>query len=178
MKTIRALHLSCLVLCFGVASVVVAAPAEAPAASRITAEFIKPESFTDFRESHFDSDKERDQLMAEFREMLATLTRFVPEGQRLELRFTDIDLAGDFEPWRGPQFDQIRIMKDIYAPRMKFDYRIVNAATGAVIREGSEKISDMGYLMNAARIPTSDALRYDKDLLASWVRQAFAKAAK
>lgn len=177
MKTAHALLLSTVVLCFA-ASLGHAASAAEAKASRITAEFIKPETFTDFRESHFDSDKEREHLMGEFNEMLASLSRFVPVGQKLELRFTDIDLAGDFEPWRGPQFDQIRIMKEIYAPRMKFDFRIVDAATGAVIREGSERISDMGYLMNAARIPSSDSLRYDKDLLSNWVRQAFAKSGK
>jgi hypothetical protein len=177
MKTPRVLLFLFVATTLGAARAAIAAPAEAPV-SRISAEFVKPESFTDFRESHFDSDKEREHLISEFNALLASLSRFVPEGQKLELRFTDIDLAGDFEPWRGPQFDQIRIMKEIYSPRMKFDFRIVDAKTGAVLRQGSEKISDMGYLMNAGRIPNSDALRYDKDMLTNWVRQAFPKASK
>ncbi len=177
MKTPRVLHSLLVMASFGAAGLAIAASADAPV-SRITAEFVKPEAFTDFRESHFDSDKEREHLISEFNSLLASLSRFVPEGQKLELRFTDIDLAGDFEPWRGPQFDQIRIMKEIYSPRMKFDFRIVDAKTGAVLRQGSEKISDMGYLMNAARIPSGDALRYDKDMLTNWVRQAFPKPAK
>ena len=41
----------------------------------------------------------------------------VPEGDKLTITFTDIDLAGDFEPWRGPQWDEVRIVKAIYPPR-------------------------------------------------------------
>jgi hypothetical protein len=109
--------------------------------------------------------------MTQVREHLATLTKHVPPGRRLELRFTDIDLAGDYEPWRGPDFDDIRIMKDIYPPRMKFEFRLLDAKSGAVVREGSERISDMSYLMSAGLLPNHDPLRYDKNLLTDWVRR-------
>jgi hypothetical protein len=32
---------------------------------------------------------------------------------RLEVKITDIDLAGDFELFRGPQFDHVRVNKSI-----------------------------------------------------------------
>jgi hypothetical protein len=32
-------------------------------------------------------------------------------GLTLDMRMTNIDLAGEFEPWRGPQFDRVRIMR-------------------------------------------------------------------
>ena len=107
MKTPRVLHSLLVMASFGAAGLAFAASADAPV-SRITAEFVKPEAFTDFRESHFDSDKEREHLISEFNSLLASLSRFVPEGQKLELRFTDIDLAGDFDHPRLPEGHPLR----------------------------------------------------------------------
>ena len=45
----------------------------------------------------------------------------LPAGQTLTVTFTDIDLAGDFEPWRGGQAMDIRIVKDVYPPRMDLE---------------------------------------------------------
>lgn len=159
----------------------VAASAAEPAKAeksppRITAEFVEPDKFTDFRDGMMETEKGVAHLMDQFKEHLASLSQHVPEGQRVEIRFTDIDLAGDYEPWRGPQFSDIRIMKEIYAPRMKFDFKVIDAASGAVLRQGSERISDMSYLMNSARIPNTDPLRYDKDLFTDWVRRELRKA--
>jgi len=124
-----------------------------------------------------ESEKSRANLITQFNEHLASLGKHLPEGQRLELRFTDIDLAGDYEPWRGPDFDDIRIMKDIYIPRMKIDYRLLDAS-GAVLRSGSDRISDMSYLMSARMIPDNDPLRYDKNMLTNWVRREFRNTGK
>lgn len=153
------------------------APQAAAPVARITAEYVGAEKFTDFRDSIMESEKARASLMAQLNEHLASLGKFLPEGQRLELRFTDIDLAGDYEPWRGPDFDDIRIMKDIYIPRMKIDYKLLDAS-GAVIRSGSERISDMSYLMSVRMIPDNDPLRYDKNMLTDWIRREFRKSGK
>lgn len=153
------------------------APQAAAPAPRITAEYVDAEKFTDFRDSIMESEKARASLITQLNEHLASLGKYLPEGQRLELRFKDIDLAGDYEPWRGPDFDDIRIMKDIYIPRMTIDYKLLDAS-GAVIRSGSERISDMSYLMSARMIPDNDPLRYDKNMLTDWIRREFRKPAK
>jgi hypothetical protein len=153
------------------------APQTAAPVARITAEYVGAEKFTDFRDSIMESEKARAGLITQFNEHLASLGKFLPDGQRLELRFTNIDLAGDYEPWRGPDFDDIRIMKDIYIPRMTVEYKLLDAS-GAVIRSGSERISDMSYLMSARLIPDNDPLRYDKNMLTDWVRREFRKPAK
>jgi hypothetical protein len=154
-----------------------AAPEKAPATpSRVAVEFVAPEKFTDFSDSVFATERTREHYSAELSAHLADLgRRFIAEGQRLEIRFIDIDLAGDFEPWRGPNFNDIRIVKDIYPPRMTFEYRLVDAG-GAVIRQGSEKISDLAYLMSTPNLQSHDQLRYDKQLLTDWMRREFKRA--
>ena len=63
---------------------------------------------------------ERGQLEMLRRYLTEVADSYIPDGCKLTMTFTDIDLAGDFEPWRGPQADDIRIIRDIYPPNFKF----------------------------------------------------------
>ena len=92
----------------------------------------------------------------------------MPAGDKLTLTFTDIDLAGDFEPWHGGRFDEIRIIKEIYPPDFKFTY-VLTDRTGQVIKQGSEDIRDMAFGMRVD-IDRNDALRYEKAVLSDWMR--------
>ena len=95
------------------------------------------------------------------------------EGCKLTVTFTDIDLAGEFEPWRGPQFDEVRIVKDIYPPGFKFAYTLTDA-NGKVLKEGTENIRDMNFQMRLL-IDTNDTLRYEKDILTDWMRMTLGR---
>jgi hypothetical protein len=149
----------------------------AAAAARVTVTFENSEEFTDFREGIFDSEKERANLESRFTEHLARLAApYLAQGEKLEVHFTDIDLAGDFEPWRGPSFDRIRIVKDIYPPRMKLVFRVTDA-NGNIVREGERNLRDLSFMMSTS-IRTHDTLRHDKDLLEDWVKREFKGARK
>lgn len=137
--------------------------------------FDNPEAFTDFKETSSNFEKDRENLEHIFRTHLEKAAKpYLAEGQKLELRFIDIDLAGDFEPWRGVNFHDIRILKDVYPPRMKFEFRLVGA-DGKVLAEGKRELSDMAYLMTIS-IRRDDPNRYDKELLDRWLRSEFKKA--
>ncbi len=171
---LRATALLCLVAGLFAAGPVLSAKPTEEKASRVRVEFTDPEKFTDFRDSVFVTDKGREALVEQFRDCLNDLARrYVPEKQMLEIRFTDIDLAGEYEPWRGPNFDDVRIVKDLYSPRLQFEFRVLDAASGAVVKSGKENIRDMGFLMNAARLPSHDAIRYEKEMLTDWMRREF-----
>jgi hypothetical protein len=145
--------------------------------SRVRVEFSDPDKFTDFRDSIFGTDKGREALVEQFRDCLNDLgRRYVPESRLLEIRFTDIDLAGEYEPWRGPNFDDVRIVKDLYSPRLRFEFRVLDAASGAVVKAGKENIRDMAFLMNATRLPSHDTIRYEKEMLTDWMRREFKPA--
>ncbi len=132
------------------------------------------DKYTDFKTDRFDSESGRADLEEQFTAHLNKLgTELLSAGQRLEVKFTNIDLAGAYEPWRGPQFDDIRIMKDLYPPRMSFEFRLLDAS-GKVLNEGKRELSDLSYLMQTL-FPTSDGLRYDKKLLTDWMRSEFHK---
>jgi hypothetical protein len=143
-----------------------------PVVSRVTVTFVAPEKFTDIKDGWMQSDRPGDQVLGELKaEFESNAQRRVAEDQHLEIRVTDVDLAGDFEPWRGFEFGHIRILKDIYPPRIELEFRLLGA-DGRVLREGRRHLQDPGYLLMTV-LPTHDALRYDKELIRSWMREEF-----
>lgn len=151
---------------------VVWAKEEPAKASRIEVSFVEPDKFTDFKQDYYDSDRGRDHLIQQLTAHLEWLARhYVPEGAKLEVKITDIDLAGDFEPWRDVRYSSIRFLKEVYPPRMKLDFRLIGA-DGKVISEGHRELSELGYLSHNL-LPASDGLRYDKEVLTDWMRSEF-----
>lgn len=149
--------------------------AAAPAATNIRVEVIfdQPEKFTDVKDSWMGSERGRDSTLALIKEFIETeAPRHLTEGQVLTMTFTNIDLAGDFEPERGPNFSEVRIVKDLYPPRMNFSYKLVDAS-GAVVKEGQEKLLDMAFQMSVGIIDRQDSLRYEKSMLSNWLRDQF-----
>ncbi len=173
MKALRPILLLAGALC-GVSMVFAADKAAAPKSSPSSVEVIfdKSAEFTDFTQSYSSRDYGQEGLMEQFREFLQE--RIAPRletGQRVVITIKDIDLAGDFEPWRGPRADDIRIVKDIYVPRVKLEFRLLNA-DGSVASEGQRDLKNLGFMMSTP-FPQSDSLRWDKDMLNDWIRREF-----
>jgi hypothetical protein len=167
MKSYRSLFLSLSAL--GLAALVASA---AEKAAPISVIFADAEKFTDFKSDNFNSDSDRAYLQTQFTDHLSGLaTQLLAPGQKLEVKFTNIDLAGAFEPWRGAQMDNIRIMKDIYPPRASLEFRLLDA-DGKVIKEGKRELSNLAY-QSQTILPSSDGLRYDKQMLSDWMRSEF-----
>ncbi|MDA0348235.1 MAG: DUF3016 domain-containing protein [Verrucomicrobia bacterium] len=95
--------------------------------------------------------------------------RYLEEGQVLSMVITDIDLAGDYEPWRSADAMDIRIVKSIYPPRIKFSYELKDA-DGNVLESGDEHLSDLSFNYKI-RINYNDELFYDKELITDWFRK-------
>ncbi len=135
--------------------------------------FFEPEKFTDVSNRSFgDSEKERNATLGELRSyLIKQANRLLAPGQQLKITFTDVDLAGEFEPWRGGSMADVRIVKDIYPPDMKLAFQLTGA-DGTVLKQGDRHLRDMGFMMTLS-IDRNDPLRFEKDLLDSWLRQEF-----
>ncbi|HUD41523.1 MAG TPA: DUF3016 domain-containing protein [Dokdonella sp.] len=154
------------------AGLTTAAPAPAAADSRIEVSWNPPDELSEVRQAV----RPQRQPPIEWLEKLAAHLRHradqvVPAGERLQVRFTDIKLAGDYEPWHGPRFDEVRIVKDIYPPRIDLHYRLIGS-DGATLREGDAKLRDPAFL-SRSNANDSDSLRYEKRLLDDWLRREF-----
>jgi Protein of unknown function (DUF3016) len=136
---------------------------------RIEVVFDHPENFRDVKDSYMPTDKGRDAILSRIREYLVSrATPLVPAGDALKITFTDIDLAGDFEPGHGARWDDVRIVKDIYPPSFKFSYAVTEPS-GRVVKQGNEDIRDLNFQTRIV-LDTSDTLRYEKDILGDWTR--------
>ncbi|GIU07188.1 MULTISPECIES: DUF3016 domain-containing protein [unclassified Shewanella] len=113
-------------------------------------------------------------LFTELTDGLAKLaSKHLAKGQQLDLTVTNVDLAGDVQPTFGGATNDIRVVTDLYPPKISFDY--VLTQNGKVIKSGSEKLNNMGYLMDIQPIG-SDAFPYEQDLLTDWFKNTIVPA--
>ncbi len=137
---------------------------------RITVNYQDPENFTDMKDGFYGTAKGMAAYQEEFAKYVTrTADRFLPQGQTMEITFTDVDMAGDFEPWRGSQASDVRIIKSIYPPRLKFNY-VVKDADGVVVKDGSERLSDLSF-QNAIGLNRQDTFYYEQSLIGDWLRK-------
>jgi hypothetical protein len=162
-----------LVLTLAASAHSVAAGSEsAPVPGRITVAFLEPARFTDLRDRAW-RENDPELYLPPLREHLeAKARRFVPPGCVLAITFTDIDLAGDFEPWRGPRWDDVRVVRDLYPPRLELTFRLTDA-DGHVVQEGRRELRDLAFLMKLPLAFPDDTLRHEKALLDDWLDREF-----
>ena len=173
MKTLR-ITLTALL---GMAAVVGVRAADAKVAPRAAVTFVDPDKFTDAADGYRGSDYGRDANLSELKTHIERKANsYVPEGQRLEVTITDVDLAGEIEPWRSPQMQDVRIVKEIYTPRIDLSFKLLDAS-GAVVKEGKRQLRDMNYMMNI-NPNRNDSRVYEKALLDDWFRSEFTRVKK
>jgi hypothetical protein len=132
--------------------------------------FVQPQHFTDVRYSKAEPNSLA--LLGELHTFMCKMgERYVPTGMQIEIKVTDIDLAGAFEPWRGPQFAYVRIIRNIYPPRLSLEFRLTDNS-GNVVSAGKREISDIAYQARLVR-PSDDYLRYEKDIVRDWFHNEF-----
>jgi hypothetical protein len=157
----------------GLASGTLLRAADTPAkASLVDVVYVSPEKFTDVRDSYNDdNEKIRDEYLDLLRSHIESHAKYyIPAGQHLALRITDVDMAGDFEPARGPNFSDIRIIKDIYPPRIKLEFTLTGA-DGKVLKQGARDIVDTEFLFGINAYFPDDQMRYEKALIDTWLNR-------
>lgn len=147
------------------------APRALTAQGPVQVQWTDPAEFTEIRQSTNRFEAVRGNWVHQLATYVQTTAgKQLQPGQTLAVTLTDIKRAGDYEPWQGPRASDIRIMRDIYPPRISLTYTLKDAA-GQVIGEGERKLQDTGYLHNIGRQSDTDPLRYEKRLLEDWIRR-------
>ena len=165
----RRLDKVCAIALLLLAGCAAAAPVD-ESVSRVSVAFIEPEKFTDARRAELEPTSSG--ILGELEKFLIeTGARYVPADMRLSIRVMNIDLAGDFELFRGPQADHVRITKGLYPPHVTLEFELVDSAA-KVVKAGKRDLTDIDYQMRSV-YPREDYLRYEKDLLRDWMRAEF-----
>jgi len=143
----------------------------------VSAKWEDPAKFTEIRQSTNRFEAERGDWVQQLaRYLQTTAAKPLQPGQTLDVTLVDIKRAGDYEPWHGPRGRDIRIMRDIYPPRISLQYTLKDAS-GRIVSEGDARLSDTGYLHNLGLKSDSDPLRYEKRLIDDWVKRQLASQA-
>lgn len=147
------------------------APRALQADGPVSVKWDDPAKFTEIRQSSNRFEAERGDWVQQLaRYVQTTAAKPLQPGQTLDVTLVDIKRAGDYEPWHGPRGRDIRIMRDIYPPRITLQYTLKDAS-GRIISEGDARLSDTGYLQGGGLLSDSDPLRYEKRLLNDWVKR-------
>lgn len=148
------------------------APRSLPDQGPVSVRWEDPAQFSEIRYSRNTAESRRgnwvEQLATHLRERAQ---KRLPAEQRLEVTITDIQRAGNYEPWRGMRFNDTRFIREIYPPRITLTFKR-SGADGTIIAEGERKLSDPGFMMGATT--GTDPLRYEKELLDHWLARELA----
>lgn len=147
------------------------APRALEAKGPVSVKWNDPAQFTEIRQSSNRFEAERGDWVQQLARYVQTsAAKPLQPGQTLDVTLVDVKRAGDYEPWHGPRGSDIRIMRDIYPPRITLQYTLKDAS-GGIIDEGEAKLSDSGYLHNIGVRSDSDPLRFEKRLIDDWVKR-------
>jgi hypothetical protein len=153
------------------------APRALQADGPVSVKWEDPAKFTEIRQSTNRFEAERGDWVQQLaRYLQTTAAKPLQPGQTLDVTLVDIKRAGDYEPWHGPRGRDIRIMRDIYPPRISLQYTLKDAS-GRIVSEADARLSDTGYLHNLGLKSDSDPLRYEKRLIDDWVKRQLASQA-
>ena len=148
-------------------------PALAAAQPVVDVKFGDLSKFSDLRVSISTTGRDREGLADELRRHIerAAPPR-LPPGARLAVTITDVDMAGEYPPVTGSMSRDIRLVKDVYPPRIDLDFQLTRA-DGSVEREGRRELRDAGFMWGVSPL-TRDRLAFEKDLLDAWLQREFA----
>jgi hypothetical protein len=135
--------------------------------------FFEPEKFTDVRDhSGGDSESERNEVLSDLRTYFVKQSaRLMAAGQVLKITVTDVDLAGDFEPWHAIGGSDIRVVRDIYPPRITLAFQLTDA-DGSILAQGDRTLTDMNFMQRLS-IERDDPRRHEKALIDDWLHREF-----
>ncbi|MFT3754554.1 MAG: DUF3016 domain-containing protein [Pseudoxanthomonas sp.] len=146
-------------------------PRNLPAEGPVAVSWNDPAQFSEIRFSHNRWEAERGDWVAQLAEHLRkSAAKQLQPGERLEVNIVDVQRAGQYEPWHGPNLDHVRVLRDRYPPRMELSYTLYDA-NGQVLAQRDSKFSDMGFMLGSSPTNQSDPLRYEKRMIDDWVRR-------
>jgi len=152
------------------------APRSLPAEGPVAVRWEDPAQFSEIRYSHNKAESRRGNWVETLAEHVRKYaTPRLSAGERLDIDITDIELAGDYEPWRGPEFQDTRFIREIYPPRITLTFTRTGP-NGEVIAQGERKLVDPGFMMGSSTAGLgSDPLRYEKAMLQQWLARELPK---
>jgi hypothetical protein len=150
------------------------------AQSNVSIEWIEPKKFRDVRHPTMSRKRYRESVLLELETFITSLGEELPEGHKLNLKVTDLDLAGTVQSpamaglrnFSNGGIDNYRIVRDIDIPRMAFSYALVDDQ-GKVLKQDDVDLKDMSFLSRTGSVNKNTSLRYEKVMISRWFKETF-----
>lgn len=137
------------------------------ASSEVT--WTNPNNYRDIQPSNESRKHYRERIFKNFEKHFAKLAENLPEQQTLKLDVTDVDLAGDT---LAGGIERLRIIKEIYSPRMKFSYQLLDKNDN-IIKSADVALKDMSFMTGSNLKYRQKSLGYEKKMLDDWFFETF-----
>lgn len=160
------------------ATAALALPLAAPAvanSAELKIEFDGVDSYTDVQPASENRARHRDRVLQGFEEIFTELANRLPDDQVLNVKVTDIDLAGYVTPVpRDGGLHMMRIVRHGHEPAIRFEYSLVDA-NDQVLQEGEERLRGRTGTDSIRRNTSTsvDGLRYEREMIERWFRDTF-----
>lgn len=136
-------------------------------AAEVEVNWDQPEKFTDIRPANESRNKYRERVMKHFAGFFADMAQQLPEGYSWKITVTDLDLAGEIDPFAGGAGQELRVVKDIYSPAIKFSH-VLQDKYGEQIINQKEQLRDMSFMNSLRNFHSNEEFNYEKQMLAQW----------
>jgi hypothetical protein len=141
-------------------------------AGEVKVEYKDYKKFTDMKPSNETRAGFEKRTMAGFDDIFADLAKKLPEGYSWNVVVTDIDLAGDVNHMMTQSGQQIRVIKDIFIPRINFSYTLFDQNKAVVAEEKDLKLKDMGFMSRVSNVRADRPLEYERVMLERWFKDS------
>ena len=138
-------------------------------AADVKVTWTEPSKYRDIYSGNQGKKRFRESTFKELEKHFVKLAKALSESQLLEIEVTDIDLAGDVH---ASGMRDIRVVKDLYFPRMAFSFKLTNAEH-VTIHSDTVDLKDMNFMMGTRSRYRNKALGYEKKLLDDWFKDEF-----
>ncbi|MBK1876822.1 DUF3016 domain-containing protein [Pelagicoccus mobilis] len=134
----------------------------------VSVNFENPDNFSDISLDSIDSKKDQQIVLKDLEKyMTRKLDKKIGDQYIASVNVTDVDLAGEIEPWRS-RLQDVRIVKSIYPASIAFEYQILDL-DGNVVAQGEENLRDRNVMTSITH--NFEDYPYVKDLYDTWVRK-------
>lgn len=141
------------------------------AAAQVKVTWQNPDKYTDIRPASGTKKSYQQRVISGFDKIWAGLAEKLPAGHTLHVTVTDLDLAGDVNPLYRIDHNDIRVIKEIYFPRMTFDYQLLDATGKVVAAEQDVKIKDMNFMSSSTIGIGNTEFVYERQMIKSWLQR-------
>jgi len=143
-------------------------------AAKVEVQWNNPDKYRDINPGDNNRKAFQARVFKNFEKHFSKLAAKLPADQILKININDLDLAGDVH---HGGISRIRIVTELFFPRMKFSYQLFNA--DKTLADSDEiNLKDMSFMTGSILRYRNDAFGYDKRMIDNWFNSKFKEQIK